>query len=350
MDEAQRNLPVRDWLPRTAALLLGTLALATAFIAAYVGALHQPTPRDVPVGVVLGDQRAQAVMAAVRQRTDKIEPIEYDDPGAADDGLTSREVYGVLTSGPDNGLRLTTATASAPAAAELVTQVLGQAAQQANLPIQVTDEVPVESTDPRGLVPFYLAVGYVLGGYLASTALGLRTGTAPVSLPRAGLRVAALAVYSVVLGIVGATVVGPVLDVWHHDIPAVAAVGALAVFAAAMVASAVQAWLGLLGTGIVILLLVVLGNPGSGGIYAPEFLPAWLRGMHRWNVPGLATDLIKSAVYFDRRSTGWALSGLTLWALLGILGLVTATAFRAHRRAARARARPDTTGAPAAHG
>ncbi|MFE9959825.1 hypothetical protein [Micromonospora sp. NPDC005299] len=337
MDEAQRTPPVRDWLPRAGALLLGTLAVATAFIAAYVGALHQPRPHDVPVGVVLGDQRAEAVMAAVRQRTDKIEPIEYDDPGAADDGLTAREVYGVLTSGPDNGLRLATASASAPAATDLVTQVLGQAAQQANLPIQVTDEVPVERTDPRGLVPFYLAVGYVLGGYLASTALGLQTGAAPVSLPRAGLRVAALAVYSIVLGIVGATVVGPALDVWHHDIPAVAAVGALAVFAAAMVATAVQAWLGLLGTGLVILLLVVLGNPGSGGIYAPEFLPAWLRGMHRWNLPGLTTDLVKSAVYFDRRSTGWALTGLTLWALLGVLGLVTATIFRAHRRAARAR-------------
>ncbi|MGY0003575.1 hypothetical protein [Micromonospora sp. I033] len=337
MDEAERVLPVREWLPRTAALLLGTLVLATAFIAAYVGALHQPRPHDVPVGVVLGDQRAQAVLAAVRQRTDKIEPVEYDDPGAADDGLTAREVYAVLTSGPDNGLRLATASASAPAATDLVTQVLGQAARQANLPIQVTDEVPVQPTDPRGLVPFYLAVGYVLGGYLASTALGLRIGTAPVSLPRAGLRIAALAVYSVVLGIVGAAVVGPVLDVWHHDIPAVAAVGALAVFAAAMVAAAVQAWLGLLGTGIVILLLVVLGNPGSGGIYAPEFLPAWLRGMHRWNATGLSTDLIKSAVYFDRRSMVWTLSGLTLWSLLGLLGLVTATIFRAHRRAGRAR-------------
>ncbi|SBT51939.1 ABC-2 transporter permease [Micromonospora auratinigra] len=334
MDEEQRDL--RDWLPRTAALLVGTLALATAFIAAYVGALHQPTPRDVPVGVVLGDQRAQAVMAAVRGRTDKIKPVEYDNPAAADDGLTAREVYGVLTSGPNDGLALTTASASAPSAAELVTQVLTQAARQANLPVQVRDEVPVESTDPRGLVPFYLAVGYVLGGYLASTALGLKTGTSPGSLPRAGLRVAALAVYSIVLGIVGATVVGPVLDVWHHDIPAVAAVGALTVFTAAMVASAVQAWLGLLGTGIVILLLVVLGNPGSGGIYAPEFLPGWLRGMHRWNVPGLATDLIKSAVYFDRRSIGWALGGLVVWTVVALLALVTATMFRAHRRAVRA--------------
>ncbi|RZU73295.1 hypothetical protein EV384_1697 [Micromonospora kangleipakensis] len=342
MDE-DRELAVRDWLPRTAALLVGTLALATAFIAAYVGALHQPTPRDVPVGVVLDDQRAQQVMAALRARTDKIKPIEYDNPQAADDGLTAREVYGVLTSGPDSGLRLSTASASAPAAAELVTQVLTQAARQANLPLQVTDEVPVERSDPRGLVPFYLAVGYVLGGYLASTALGLKTGTAPVSLARARLRIAALAVYSVVLGIVGATIVGPVLDVWHHDVPAVAAVGALAVFAAAMVASAVQGWLGLLGTGIVILLLVVLGNPGSGGIYAPEFLPDWLRGMHRWNVPGLTTDLIKSAVYFDRRSTGWSLTGLVVWALLGVLGLITATMFHTHRRARRA-AGPHRTG------
>ncbi|WP_229399756.1 hypothetical protein [Micromonospora okii] len=334
MDE-EADLPLRDWLPRTAALLVGTLALAAAFIAAYVGALHQPTPRDVPVGVVFGDQRAEAVLAAVRGRTDAIEAVEYDDAAAADDGLLTRDVYGVLTSTPQGGLRLAAASASAPAATELIEQVLGQAAREANLPLEVTDEVPVAAGDPRGLVPFYLAVGYVLGGYLASTALGLKTGTAPRSLARAGLRIAALAAYAVVLGVVGALIVGPVLDVYDHDVPAVAAVGALVVFAAGMVAAAVQGWLGLLGTGLVILLLVVLGNPGSGGVYAPEFLPGWLRGMHRWNVPGLATDLIKSAVYFDRRSVRWPLGALALWTVLGVVGLLTATLFRSRRAAAR---------------
>jgi hypothetical protein len=322
---------IRDWLPRTAGLLLGTLALATAFIAAYVGALHQPTARDVPVGVALGDPRAQMVLSGVRERTKKIKPIEYDDPGAADDGLTSREVYGVLRSDPTGGLVLTTASAGAPAAADLVTQVLSAAAQQASLPLRVTDEVPVAHTDPRGLVPFYLAIGFVLGGYLASTALGVALGTAPRTLRRAGLRIGALAVYSVVLGIVGAVVVGPVLDVWNHDVPAIAGTGMLTVFAAAMVAAAVQGWLGVLGTGLVILLLVVLGNPGSGGIYAPEFLPGWLRGMHRWNVPGLGTDLIKSAVYFDRRSVGWPVTGLALWAVLGLAALLGATLVRGRR-------------------
>ncbi|MFC4020569.1 hypothetical protein ACFOW4_21870 [Micromonospora sp. GCM10011542] len=330
MDEAP-EVRVRDRLPRTAGLLLGTLALASAFIAAYVGALHQPTARDVPVGVALGDHRAQLVLTGVRQRTNKIKAIGYDDPGAAHDGLTSREVYAVLSSDPGGGLVLTTASAGAPAAADLVAQVLSAAAQQARLPLRVTDEVPVAATDPRGLVPFYLAVGFVLGGYLASTALGLAAGTAPRTLRRAGLRIGALAVYSVALGIVGAVLVGPVLDVWHHDLPAIAGTGVLTVFAAAMVAAAVQGWLGVLGTGLVILLLVVLGNPGSGGIYAPEFLPTWLRGMHRWNVPGLGTDLLKSAVYFDRRSVGWPLTGLALWAVLGLAALLGATLVRGRR-------------------
>lgn len=334
MDEAP-EVGVRDSLPRTAGLLLGTLVLAAAFIAAYVGALHQPNPRDVPVGVAMGDQPARTVLAAVRERTHKIKPIEYDDPGAADDGLTSREVYAVLSSAPDGGLVLTTASASAPTATDLVIQVLTSAAQQAGVPLRVTDEVPVAGSDPRGLVPFYLAIGYVLGGYLASTVLGISVGTAPRTLRRAGLRIGALAVYSVVLGIVGAVIVGPVLDVWDHDVPAIAGTGMLAVFAAAMVAAAVQGWLGVLGTGLVILLLVVLGNPGSGGIYAPEFLPTWLRGMHRWNVPGLATDLIKSAVYFDRRSIGWPVTGLALWAALGLVALLGATLVRGHRAPAR---------------
>ncbi|GAB3945784.1 hypothetical protein [Micromonospora vulcania] len=335
MDE-EPEIRVRDWLPRAAGLLLGTLVLATAFIAAYVGALHQPTPRDVPVGVAAGDQRAQAVLAAVRDRTNKIKAIEYDDPGAADDGLTSREVYAVLGSAPDGGLVLTTATASAPAASELIVQVLTPAAQQAQVPLRVTDQVPVADADPRGLVPFYLAIGFVLGGYLASTALGLALGTTPRSLRRAGLRIGALAAHSVALGIIGAVIVGPVLDVWHHDLPALAATGMLAAFAAAMVAAAIQGWLGVLGTGLVILLLVVLGNPGSGGIYAPEFLPTWLRGMHRWNVPGLSTDLIKSAVYFDRRSVGWPVAGLALWAVLGLAALIAATLVRGRRAAVRA--------------
>ncbi|MEV6690136.1 hypothetical protein AB0M35_01480 [Micromonospora sp. NPDC051196] len=326
---------VRDWLPRTAALLFGTLILASAFIAAYVGALHAPNPRDVPVAVVTGDQAAQRLLAAVREQTDSVEAISYADPAAAETALNSREVYATLVAAADGALTLTLASASAPAATDVLQQVITTAGQQAGVPIQVTDQVPVSPDDPRGLVPFYLAVGFVLGGYLASTVLGLSLGTAPAGLRGAGLRIASLAIYAVLLGIVGAVLVGPVFGVWPDDVVKIAAVGALAAFAAAMVASAVQGWLGLFGTGLVILLLVVLGNPGSGGVYAPEFLPAILRGMHLWNVPGPATDLIKSAVYFDSRAARWPLTGLAIWVAAGIVGLITAALVRGRHTAAR---------------
>ncbi|MEV7329139.1 hypothetical protein [Micromonospora sp. NPDC093244] len=320
----------RDWAPRSIGLLLGTLALATAFIAAYVGALHQPTPRDLPVGVAAGDQRAEGTLAAVRDQSTIIKPIGYDDPDAAEHGLLSRSVYAVLSS-RDSGLLLTVASASGPSATSAIRAVLTTAAARSNTPLEVVDEVPVPSADPRGVVPFYLNVGFVLGGYLASTVLGISAGTTPRTARRAGLRIAALAVYSVLLGIAGALVVGPGLDIWHHDVPTIAAIGALAVFAAAMLASAIQGWLGVAGTALVILLLVVLGNPGSGGIYAPEFLPTLLRGMHTWNIPGLANDLTKAAVYFDWRSAGWPAAALALWALLGAVGLVTASLVRGPR-------------------
>ncbi|MCG5444661.1 hypothetical protein NIE79_002819 [Micromonospora sp. NIE79] len=323
----------RDWAPRSIGLLLGTLVLATAFIAAYVGALHQPTPRDLPIGVVSGDQRAQATLDAVRGQTTILKAVGYDDPAAAEHGLLSRAVYAVLSTGSDNGLLLTVASASGPSATSAIKEVLGTATGRTGTPLQIVDKVPVTPADPRGVVPFYLNVGYVLGGYLASTVLGISAGTTPRTARRAGLRIAALAVYSVLLGIAGAVVVGPVLDIWHHDVPTIAAIGALAVFAAAMFASAIQGWLGVAGTALVILLLVVLGNPGSGGIYAPEFLPGVLRGMHRWNIPGLANDLTKAAVYFDWRSAGWPAAALGIWTVLGGLGLISASLVRGRRAA-----------------
>jgi hypothetical protein len=334
--EPERDDWWKSWLVRTTALLVGTLALGIAFIWAYAGALHDPTPRDVPVGVIRGDGPAQTLMAAVRSQSDAIEPIEYADPAAATEALQRRAVYAVVgsTDAGGTGLTLTAASASSPTAVDFVVQTLTGAADAAQVPITVADAVPTSSGDARGLVPFYLVVGLVLAGYLASTALGVKLGTTPRDMDRAAMRIGALAVFSVLAGIGGALVTGPILGVFTAHRPGLAVAGSLIVFASALVAAFVQGWLGLLGTGLVIFLFVVLGNPGSGGIYAPEFLPAFFRGMHRWNVPGLGVDLVTSVAYFDRKAAGWPVTALALWALLGVGGLLGATAVlgkRAHR-------------------
>src|SRR6266478_6454225 len=50
------------WLGRASVLLVGVFLIGTAFIASYVGALHQPQPRDVPIAVLSGDTGAQALL------------------------------------------------------------------------------------------------------------------------------------------------------------------------------------------------------------------------------------------------------------------------------------------------
>jgi hypothetical protein len=326
----------RAWFARTGAALLGALALSAALIAAFVGGLHQPTPRDVPVGVIRGDPAAEALMTAIRLNSPSLEAVQYDDRAAAADALDRREVYAVLGAtdvGGTLGLALTTAGGSSPAVQDLIDGTIVGAAATVGVPLTVADVVPVSPEDPRGVTPFYLVFGLILGGVLAASALGVALGTVPRDLDRAALRIGALAVFSLLLGLIGAVLVDGVFGIWTDQFLGLTVAGALIAFAAAMITKAVQGWLGLLGTGLVILLLIVLGLPGSGGLVPPEFLPTFFRGMHRWNPPGLGVDLIKSVAYFDRAASGWPITTLTLWALAGVLTLLGATAALGRRAA-----------------
>src|SRR2546423_8245648 len=48
--EHEAPRPVAGWLGRATALLVGVLVIGTAFIASYVGALHQARPKAAPFG------------------------------------------------------------------------------------------------------------------------------------------------------------------------------------------------------------------------------------------------------------------------------------------------------------
>jgi hypothetical protein len=124
-----------------------------------------------------------------------------------------------------------------------------------------------------------------------------------------------------------------VLDIWPGQVLGLTVVGALVVFATSTATAALASWLGMAGTGVAILLFVILGNPGSGGIYAPELLPSFFRGLHTWVLPGLGTDLTRSVVYFDADGPGRSVTGLVVYAAIGVAGLLAATVVLARRDA-----------------
>lgn len=330
----------RTWLGRTVGLLLGTLALGTAFIWSYLGALHNPTAKDLPVAVVSGDGAAGSLLAASRGPSDNaLKAVSYRNIADASDALARRKVYAILSNDNNpagNGLVLTVATGGSPAAADAIQQVVSTAAGQASLPLVVNDTAPVSAEDPRGLSPFYIVVGWLLAGYLAATAMAIMLGSVPRNMDRLGMRVAAYGIYALIMGFLGALLAGPVLGIWDHHTLGLTMIGALIVFTGAMVASALQSWLGLIGTGVALLLLFILGNPASGGIYPPEMLPGFFRGLHSWLPTGLATNLTKSVAYFARKATFGPVTGLALWCLASLAAVMASTAALGKRARARA--------------
>ncbi|MEV4619196.1 hypothetical protein AB0J74_10885 [Asanoa sp. NPDC049573] len=320
-------LPLRRALMEGAGALFVALLVGIAFMAAYVGALHDPEPVDVPVGVVRGDQPAQQLLAAVRAQGRQLEAVSFPDRAAADRALQRRDIYAVLaTATGAAGLTLTIASAAGPAATSAITQILTVAAQRAQVPLAVTDAVPVSPDDPHGVVPFYLALGLLIGGYFGGIALSLGLGTVPSRASRGGLRVAGLAVHAALLGLAGALIAEPIMGIWHNNFAGLFGAGALIAYAAGLFAAAVQSWLARFGTVLIILILVVLGNPGSGGIYPPEFLPPFFRGVHLWNIPGLGSELIRSVIYFTVDAGRWPAAKLAVWCVASAALLFAATA------------------------
>ncbi|MEV0719420.1 hypothetical protein [Asanoa sp. NPDC050611] len=330
-EPAAPALPVRRAIAVGAGPLFIALLVGIAFIAAFVGALHNPRPVDVPVGVVRGDQAAESLMAAVRAQGPRLLAVDFDSRAAADRALDRHQVYAVLATG-GSGLTLTVASAAGPAATTVISAIL--AAQRAGVPLAVTDAVPVVTDDQRGVVPFYLAVGLVIGGYFGGIALSLALGTVPATPSRAALRMGGLAVHAALLALAGVLIVGPILDIWHRHLPELFGAGLLLAWAAALFAVAVQSWLARIGTALIVLLLVVLGNPGSGGIYSPEFLPGFFRGIHEWDIPGLGADLIRSVIYFPDAARSPAVK-LAIWCLGSIIVLLAATEVLGRPRALR---------------
>lgn len=66
--------------------------------------------------------------------------------------------------------------------AELIEQVITAAEAQQQRTVTITDLVPVQAGDARGLTGFYLVIGWIVGGYLVAALLGVAKAPNPLPL------------------------------------------------------------------------------------------------------------------------------------------------------------------------
>jgi hypothetical protein len=108
-------------------------------------------------------------------------------------------------------------------------------------------------------------------------------------------------------------------DVLPGHMVALCAIAALTIFASGAATAGIQAAAGPAGTGLVILVFVILGNSASGGPFARPLLPGLWRTIGGVLPPGASVDLTPSVQFFDGARITGPILVLVGWAVLGTL-------------------------------
>jgi hypothetical protein len=304
--------------PKAVAIVLfPALVLMLAFAFSYVGAFHDPTPHNVPVAVV--------APPAVAAKLDSLpgDPLDARQTSSRSDALSQiddREVYGAYEAATN---RLFVASAANRATAIALEATFNRiAAAQRRPAVRVTDVKPLPPKDPNGTAAFYAVIAWVFGGYIGATLVGVIGTPRSRSRKRATARIGALAGFGIVAGVLSVVMLRASFDVFSGHVVALCAIAALTIFASGAATAGIQAAAGPAGTGLVILVFVILGNAASGGPFARPLLPGLWRTIGGVLPPGAGVDLSRAALFFDGSRIAGPILVLVGWAVLGTAVLI----------------------------
>ncbi|WP_234347872.1 ABC transporter permease [Streptomyces specialis] len=297
--------------PYLPAVVVGLIVAVSAglFAGSYTYAITDPAPSEVPVAVV-GDH--DAFVAALECRLDTtLELHAYADFPQAVDAVETQRVFAVIREGDGDGVHLDTASAAGASVAELLTEAARPAARSAGVDLTVGDLKPLSPGDPRGLALFYVSIAAVIVGFLGAVQLGVQAASL-----RPGERIAFTAGYAALGGLAITAAVDWVLDAVR--LPFLPSWGTLALtmFASGMVFTMFNTLVGRWAILPTWVLMVMLGNPSSGGAVSWPLLPSLLGTIGRWLIPGACVNAQHTAVYFPGHLHPQPYLVLTAWATL----------------------------------
>ena len=262
---APRQLhPSITWAGLTLALAAVLVALLMLFI---LPSLHSG-PRNLAVGVI-GDP---AVVAGVGEALEQQSPggFELREYGSGDDlarAIRDREIAGGLDL-DSTTVQVSVASAGSTAVSGTIDAVGNAVAAELGRDATVTDVVPLPVGDPSGIGIGGLAFPLVFGGIVPAVAF--RT-----LLPRRrGWILAGLLGFSVVGGVVVASVLRFAFGSIEGSILPVAAAVALGIAALALPLAGLNECLGPKGFTLAAVTMMFVGNPFAGIATGSQWLPA----------------------------------------------------------------------------
>ncbi|MFJ9910783.1 ABC transporter permease [Actinacidiphila glaucinigra] len=298
---------------RPAAVIVLLLAVgAGLFAGSYSFAMAHPTPHHVPIGVVDDSPQLQKFVAGMDSGlSTELVQRRFATRAAAVDAVDRQHVFAVAQTRAGGG---TVSFDLVPAAGASVARVLAAAApvaaSQAGVRLSLGDLRPLQPGDPQGLAIFYITLAAVIVGFLGAVQL-----TVHASELRPLERFATIVVYSVL----GSLSIVAVVD-WGLHVLRLPFLQSWAILTLTMVTSGLvfTAFYMLFGKWAILptwLLMVLLGNPSSGGAVSWLLLPQPLGAVGRWLPPGASVNAQHNAIYFSGNQYAFPYLVLFGWAV-----------------------------------
>ncbi|WP_369204919.1 ABC transporter permease [Streptomyces sp. PU-14G] len=309
-----RDFKESPFLPATVLVLI-LAAGAGLFAGSYTYAMANPTPHHVPVAVVgkpdSAKDRSAFVAGMEKALGSSLELRHFRTQQKARQAIEAQKVFAVMRVERPEGVELDVSSASGASVAQLFQQAGPKVGKKIDVPVQVRDLKPLNKGDPRGLAIFYISLAAVIIGFVGAIQLSVHARR--LNPPE---RIA----YTVAYALLGGFVIAAVVD-WGLgalELPFVHSwlILALTMFTSGMVFTMFNTLIGrwaMLPTWGV---MVLLGNPSSGGAVSWPLLPSVLGEIGRWLPPGASVNAQHTAVYFPDHQLLQPYLVLAVWALV----------------------------------
>jgi hypothetical protein len=300
------------------AVLAAVLAFAITLSFGYAD--HSPSPHGVRIAVAAPPKvRAELAVGLQRAQPGGFSLIGVDSPGAARHRVRSQQAAGALVVPATGPNTIVTAGAEGVQQQQVLTAALTAASRSMHRTTNSVDVAPLAESDRSGLSSFVFGLGLLIPSILGSVGLflfGMRR--------RLWWRVAAASLFALLAAAGGVLALDTILGAFPSGTAELLAIGFLGALSYVLFVAALQAVVGLPGTGLAAIAFIFVGNAVSGGSVAIAFLPNVFRQIAPWLPNSAIVSGARDAVYFNGHDLGHALLVLAIWpaVALAVLALV----------------------------
>jgi nitrate reductase NapE component len=307
------------------AVVVVNSVFAIVFVTIALTGFHQPTPHNLPVGIVAPAPMAHQLEAGLADKLPggfAVRPLAGEAQARA--AIHRRQIDGAVVVAP-SGIHLLTAEAGGNAPTQAITAAFTALAAKTGQPLTTSDVVPPSRDDSEALSSFFL----ILCVLFPSLATGIVVGH---GLRRTSLlaRLVVLVSVASIVGLAAAAIGDGISGLGHYW----ALAGIVGLFSLAV--SAPTAALGQIRphlASLCVLAFLIFGIPVSGGpSNLTAFGPQFVRSLHSGLPLGAAADAARNVAYFGAADTANHIAVLSVYAVAGLCVLALVVTLTGRRR------------------